>query len=143
MCPTVHTLQRSILQQILTKHIGADDRIHFSKRLTSYSQASPTSPITLQFKDGTVSACDLVIGSDGVRSAVRRMMFTDLAKDAEYRDQGEEAVRLRAMVEPIYSNQIAHRGLVPTSALSKAAFEHTRIPQLVCLLGRSSCSGPY
>ncbi|KAM5540139.1 hypothetical protein V8D89_006279 [Ganoderma adspersum] len=134
--PQLHTVQRSILQQVLTKHIGGDDKIHFSKRLTSYeSETSPAGPITLRFKDGTTATCDLVIGSDGVRSAVRRKMFTDLANQAQNRGRADEAVRLREMVEPVYSGQIAHRGLAPSSALSENAFEQTRSPQL--LIGKN------
>ena len=130
----MHTVQRSILQQVLTKHIGGNDKIHFSKRLTSYEYDDSTAgPITLHFKDGTTATCDLVIGSDGVRSAVRRTMFTDLANQAENRGQADEAARLREMVEPVYSGQIAHRGLAPSSALSENAFRETRSPQLVSL----------
>ncbi|PIL34430.1 hypothetical protein GSI_03205 [Ganoderma sinense ZZ0214-1] len=134
--PQLHTVQRSILQQVLTKHIGGDDAIHFSKRLTSYeSETSPTAPITLHFKDGTTATCDLVIGSDGVRSAVRRTMFTDLANHAENQGQTDEAAQLREMVEPVYSGQLAHRGIAPSSALSAYAFAQTRSPQL--LMGKN------
>lgn len=82
-----------------------------------------------------MATCDLVIGSDGFRSAVRRTMFNEFAEEAEKRGQPEEAVRLRGMVEPVFSGQIAHRGLAPPSALSQVAFEQTRTRQLVSLLG--------
>nr|VWO96890.1 Mannitol 1-phosphate dehydrogenase [Ganoderma boninense] len=133
--PQLHAVQRSILQQVLTKHIGAEERIHFSKRLSSYSDASPAGPITLHFKDGTTATCDLVIGSDGVRSAVRRTMFIDLANHAENHGQTEDAARLREMVEPVYSGQLAHRGIAPSSALSENAFAQTRSLQL--LMGKN------
>ncbi len=119
------------MQQLLAKHLDAGDRIHFSKRLTSYSEASPTDPITLNFKDGTAATCDLVIGSDGIRSAVRRTMFNDLADEAERGGQAEEAVRLRAMVDPIWSGQVAYRGLAPASALSEELLQYALAPQVV------------
>ncbi|KAI1789080.1 FAD/NAD(P)-binding domain-containing protein [Ganoderma leucocontextum] len=125
----IHTFHRSILQQLLAKHLDAGDRIHFSKRLASYSETSTTEPITLTFKDGTTAACDLVVGSDGIRSAVRRTMFNELGNEAEKRGQAEEAARLREMVEPAFSGQIAYRGLAPASALSPELLEY-------------SCTGP-
>ncbi|KAM5540130.1 hypothetical protein V8D89_006270 [Ganoderma adspersum] len=131
----LHTFHRSLLQQLLAKHLDAGDKIHFSKRLKSYSETSATEPITLNFKDGTTATCDLVIGSDGIRSAVRRTMFNELADEAEKRGKTEEAARLRDMVEPVYSGQIAYRGLVPTSALSDEIVEYTKAPLL--LLGKN------
>nr|VWO96893.1 Mannitol 1-phosphate dehydrogenase [Ganoderma boninense] len=115
----VHTFHRSILQKLLARHLDAGDRIHFSKRLASYSEVSPTEPITLSFRDGTTATCDLVVGSDGIRSAVRHTMFNDLADDAENSGQAEEAARLRTMVDPVFSGQVAYRGLAPASALSE------------------------
>ena len=134
----VHSVHRSVLQRILTKHIGDDDRIHCSKRLTSYSDSSPGagSEITLHFKDGTTATCDLVIGSDGIRSTVRQTMFDNLAQDAEGRGQTDEAARLRGMIEPVYSGHIAYRGLAPASALSETAFQNTRTLQLVSIFHR-------
>ncbi|KAM5540110.1 hypothetical protein V8D89_006250 [Ganoderma adspersum] len=129
----IHTFHRSILQQLLANRLDAGDRIQFSKRLASYSETSPTDPITLNFKDGTIATCDLVIGSDGIRSAVRRTMFNDLAKEAENRGQGEEAARLRTMVDPIWSGHVAYRGLAPTSGLSEELLQHALAePQVLC-----------
>ena len=132
---SVHTFHRSILQQLLANRLDAGDRIHFSKRLASYSETSPTDPIKLNFKDGTTATCDLVIGSDGIRSAVRRTMFNDFAKEAENRGQDEEAARLRSMVDPIWSGHVAYRGLAPASALSEELLQYALVsPQVVSLL---------
>lgn len=131
----VHTFHRSILQKLLAKHIDANNRIHFSKRLASYTETSPTDPITLNFRDGTTATCDLVIGSDGIRSAVRRTMFNDLANGAEKSGQVEEAARLRAMVDPIFSGQVAYRGLAPASALSEDLLQYAQLgPRIVRML---------
>ena len=128
-----HTFHRSVLQQVLAQHLDAGDRIHFAKRLASYSETSPTGPITLNFKDGTSATCDFVVGSDGIRSAVRRTMFNSFGDEAEKNGQAEEAARLREMVEPIFSGQIAYRGLAPASALSPELVEYSRGPQIVRL----------
>ncbi|PIL34400.1 hypothetical protein GSI_03175 [Ganoderma sinense ZZ0214-1] len=130
----VHTFQRSILQQLLAKQLDAGDSIHFSKRLISYSEVSPTDPITLNFKDGTTATCDLVIGSDGIRSAVRRTMFSGLADEAESRGQREEAEKLRNMIDPIWSGEVAYRGLAPANTLSEelSAYVLAALPQILC-----------
>ena len=127
----VHTFHRSILQQVLAKHLDAGDRIHFAKRLSSYSETSPTEPIALNFKDGTTATCDFVVGSDGIRSAVRRTMYNEFADEAAKRGEGDDAARLREMVEPIFSGQIAYRGLAHASALTPELLEYTRGPQMV------------
>ena len=134
MTRTVHTFQRSVLQQLLAKRLDAGNRIHFSKRLASYSETSPTDPITLNFKDGTTATCDLVIGSDGIRSAVRRTMYNELASESETRGDAEEAAQLREMIEPVFPGQIAYRGLTPASALPEDVLERARTAQIVCLL---------
>ena len=126
-----HTFHRSVLQKLLAKHLDANDRIHFAKRLSSYSETSPTEPITLNFKDGTTATCDLVVGSDGIRSAVRRTMYNGLGDEAAQRGDIDEAARLREMVEPVFSGQIAYRGLTPASALTPELVEFSRGPQNV------------
>ena len=127
----MHTFQRAVLQQLLAKHLDAGDKIHFSKRLSSYSESTPTNPVTLNFKDGSTATCDLVVGSDGIRSAVRRTMYNELATEAETRGKSEEAARLHAMVEPVFSGQVAYRGMVPTSALSEEVLTRARTAQIV------------
>lgn len=109
---------RSQLQQLLAKHLRApSETLHFSKRLASYTEpASPTStdPIVLCFKDGTEATCDVLVGSDGIRSAVRRTMYSALA-DAE--SDAAKAGALRTMVEPVWSGVVVHRGLVPAEVV--------------------------
>lgn len=66
-------------------------------------------------------------------------MFNEFADEAEKRGEVEEAARFRNVVEPVYSGQIAYRGLVPTSALSEEIIEYTKAPLLVCHLCFTSC----
>ena len=58
-----------------------------SKRLTSYSQSSSRQhPVRLEFQDGSTAACDVLVGADGVKSAVRAVLVRELA-DAARIDQ--------------------------------------------------------
>ncbi|EJF62089.1 FAD/NAD(P)-binding domain-containing protein [Dichomitus squalens LYAD-421 SS1] len=129
----LHTFQRSVLQQILSEKLDAKDRIHFSKRLTSYSEpTSPTEPIILHFKDGTTATCDIVIGSDGIRSSVRRTMFAKLSDESERHGHIEDASRTRVMVEPIWSGHVTYRGLILASELSEDLRRFASTPQILC-----------
>ena len=135
---------RSQLQQVLVNHLrNRSEILHFSKRLVSYtdptvsSSPSFTEPITLNFKDGTSATCDVLVGSDGIRSAVRRGMFTDLADAAELDSHLERAAELRQMVDPVWSGIVAHRGLAPTSAFAEKDLEDALKPTMVSVIVRN------
>ena len=71
---------------------------------------APTAP-TLAFADGSTASADVVIGADGIRSAVRESLF------------GPDA--------PRFTGHIVWRGLVPTDALPKGLIE----PDMTAWLG--------
>ncbi|KAH8111729.1 hypothetical protein DFH11DRAFT_1790494 [Phellopilus nigrolimitatus] len=103
---------------------------HFFKRLTSYSlpsASSPSSPLILNFKDGTTATCDVLIGSDGIHSATRHTLLELAAKDAEA-DGAEDGMKaaavLRGMVEPVWSGSVAYRGVIPREKLEKLNPNH-------------------
>ena len=73
---------------------------HPCKRLSSLTQNEEDGLVTLYFADGTTATADVVIGADGIRSAVRANMFSD-----------EERV------EPKWSGVTAYRALVTREAL--------------------------
>ncbi|KAH9939767.1 FAD/NAD-P-binding domain-containing protein, partial [Epithele typhae] len=128
--PTIYTFQRSMLQKLLAGHLRDPGNVlQFSKRLDTYTEPADgtTGPVILQFRDGTSASCDLLVGSDGIRSTVRRVMYTRLA-DAE---AGEKAEVLRSMIEPVWSGWVAHRGLIPTAMLSQEALAKMNRPLIV------------
>ena len=93
---TVQTFHRADLQKLLATHLRAYDKIQYAKRLASYVEhASEDGPIMLKFQDGTEATCDVLVGCDGIKSAVRRTMYTRLAEEAEVGGHAEEAVRLQ------------------------------------------------
>ena len=119
--------QRSQVQNLFAAHLrDADQMLHFSKRLASYVEPKDASePVVLHFKDGTEATCDLLVGSDGIRSAVRRTMFTLLAHETESADS-EQAAAMRSMIDPEWSGIVAYRGLAPTAALDEDVERETR-----------------
>ncbi|RPD58219.1 FAD/NAD(P)-binding domain-containing protein [Lentinus tigrinus ALCF2SS1-7] len=141
--PALLTFSRSDLQAVLAKHLHTADKIVYSKRLLAYvePEAGQLDPIVLQFKDGTTATCDLLVGSDGIRSAARRTMFNNLADAAEIRGDKEQAAKLRTMIEPVWSGQVVYRGLVPVDKLADSA--HSKdLQKTLILLGKDRASLP-
>ena len=114
---TVRPCHRAQFQMLLAKHVRDASTLHFSKRLASYEEpASPDEPIVLKFRDGSEATCDLLVGSDGIRSAVRRTMYTALA--AEEKDE-TRAAELLKIIDPVWSGIIVYRGLVPIESIAE------------------------
>ncbi|BCL77781.1 putative salicylate hydroxylase [Ktedonobacteria bacterium brp13] len=71
------------------------ERLHTGKHCQSLTQ--DTEHVYITFEDGTQVTADAVVGADGIHSVVRNTYHTD---------------------QPIFSNQIAYRGLVPMKRLT-------------------------
>lgn len=65
-------IHRADLQVILSGALGMDS-IHLDKRLTGIDDTGSAAVLT--FADGSTAEADLVIGADGARSTVRRLML--------------------------------------------------------------------
>ena len=72
-----------------------EERYHFNKTLLSYEKT--LAGVSAHFADGTTARADLLIGADGLRSAVR--------------------TRLCPGLEPEYAGYVAWRGTIAESAL--------------------------
>jgi 2-polyprenyl-6-methoxyphenol hydroxylase-like FAD-dependent oxidoreductase len=88
--PTV-ALHRGVLQQVLTEELS-DNSLFLNKKLTNIEQTAEK--VMSHFADGTVVESDILIGSDGVHSATRRLLW------------GEQPMR--------FSGQTCWRGIVKT-----------------------------
>jgi 2-polyprenyl-6-methoxyphenol hydroxylase-like FAD-dependent oxidoreductase len=66
------TIQRGQLQKVLVEALPAN-RLHTGKRLVELSQDDQH--VRVRFSDGNSVEADFVIGSDGIRSAVRRQIM--------------------------------------------------------------------
>ncbi|KAL1716835.1 hypothetical protein EV715DRAFT_204573 [Schizophyllum commune] len=107
-------VHRAEVQQIFLKYISKDIHFHLSHRLESYTYADANSPhrIHLKFRNGQSAHCDLLIGADGVNSAVRRAFLPRLAEKygrPEYKES----------IEPLFSGSCVYRGLIPREKLAE------------------------
>lgn len=75
-------IHRATLHEILLKHIGGT-KIHLNKKLKSLEQIN--GKVNLSFEDGTKNTAGIVIGADGIHSAVRKSIFNG----TELRDAGQ------------------------------------------------------
>lgn len=94
-----------------------------SKRLESYTQ-QPAEEITLHFQDGSTATCDILLGADGVKSAVRKSMLHEAASLAESQHRDADAAELRNLSEPHFSGFFCNRALIPAEKLSSISSQH-------------------
>lgn len=110
-------LRRSKLHDLLSE--GTD--IRFSKRLANITYSSDRKLVTAHFDDGSSATGRIIIGTDGARSAVRKLIVRAGAEAAESRRlpvcatfiqaryAAEQAVELRKH-HPLYLASIHPRG---------------------------------
>ncbi|KAH8822862.1 FAD/NAD(P)-binding domain-containing protein [Flagelloscypha sp. PMI_526] len=115
---------RASFQMDLLRHVSPSHQILCSKRLESYSQDPLTKEITIFFEDGTSDVCDLLIGADGVRSAVRRNLVSKEAEKARAAGLDAEAEAFLRCAEPCWSGMVVYRTLTPAENLKKTAPTH-------------------
>ncbi|KAK7057605.1 FAD/NAD-P-binding domain-containing protein [Favolaschia claudopus] len=95
-----------------------------SKRLVSYTEANASEPIQLHFQDGTTAECDVLIGADGIKSAVRASMYNALADKAEKEGRKEDAEKLRYNVKARFSGVEVYRAVISAEKLRSFSPDH-------------------
>ncbi|GJE93249.1 FAD-dependent monooxygenase [Phanerochaete sordida] len=113
---------RAEVLSLLTSNLPKEYRTHFGKRLVAYIDA-PGQPVQLHFKDGTTATCDLLVGSDGIKSSVRGELYEQLAARVEG-DDPARAQQLREYIPAKWTGIHMFRGLVPREKLEAACPDH-------------------
>ncbi|SHF62513.1 FAD-dependent oxidoreductase [Streptoalloteichus hindustanus] len=83
---------RRIVRRLLAH--GVRDTIRFGSTLTDYTEH--TAGVTVRFADGTVDEADLLVGADGIGSAVRRLRLPD----ATVNDSGLRLLQAKTPITP-------------------------------------------
>ena len=140
-------VHRAEFHEVLLNRLSSRCRTLSSKRLESYVQR-PGAPILLYFQDGSTATCDILIGADGLKSAVRKKMFQEAVTWAESQHQVTYAAELRNLSEPRFSGVFSYRTLIPAARLSSISPQHrvfSSAVQVRCTLLRVSdhCVLPY
>ncbi|KAG2452720.1 hypothetical protein HYH02_002952 [Chlamydomonas schloesseri] len=103
-------ISRTSLQNILYTALPAGT-VTFGRQLRAFAAPPPGQPgaVKVEFEDGSVETCDVLIASDGVRSKVRAQVLREAA--------GGEAApeKLR------YSGTVCWRGRIPRSRVGKGS----------------------
>lgn len=112
-------MHRQHMVAILERHVPASCKAHFKKRIVNYVEpeqdAHSMSPIKLEFADGTTATTDVLIGADGIRSAVRKTMFEAAASEDDRFDDTD----LQQYIDATFTGMFLYRGLVSTETLRK------------------------
>lgn len=116
-------LHRAEFHKVLLDRLSSRCRTFPSKRLESYVQQAGA-PIVLRFQDGSTTTCDILIGADGLKSAVRKTMFNEASLWAESQHRNADAAQLRSLSEPRFSGVLSYRALIPAAKLSSVSPQH-------------------
>lgn len=116
-------VHRAEFHEVLLNRLSSRCRTSTSKRLESYIQR-PGAPIMLHFQDGSTATCDILIGADGLKSAVRKTMYQEAATSAESQHRNADAAELRGMSKPRFSGVFSYRTLIPAERLSSISPQH-------------------
>lgn len=112
------TFHRADFQGLLIQHLPQSLRIQYSKRLQSYDRL-PSGQLELHFQDGSQTTCDVLVGADGIKSAVRSLLLHEQAEVAVAGGHQEEANVLLDSIAPTWTGTVAYRFLVPPEKLKE------------------------
>ena len=113
------SMHRQHMIAVLERHLPTSCKVHSRKQLVSYLEPEQedihsTSPIRLEFADGTTAITDVLIGADGVRSAVRKTMF-----EAAAEENGDSKMDLKQYIDATFTGMTVYRSLVSAEMLGK------------------------
>jgi salicylate hydroxylase len=105
-------MHRQHLVDLFKRHISSSCTVHFDKRLTEYdTQSSGT--LALHFADGSTATTDVLVGADGIRSAVRRTLFETIGPGIV------DPSKIRHYSDPSWTGTLVYRTILSAEKLSK------------------------
>ncbi len=130
-----YTFHRGELQKVMIQHLTSSHAVHTRKRLISYTTLKGS--VELHFQDGSTAQCDILVGADGVRSAVRGAMYTKLANAAVAAGDEEGAKALKEHISPVFSGTVIYRTLIRKDTLPEEAAQNPAFNKTEAMIVRS------
>lgn len=119
---------RPDFQNVLLQHLPSTCNLHVSKRIRSYFILE-SGRIELAFEDETTAIVDVLVGADGIKSAVRRTLLTQEAQNFRQRGSISRATEVQSSVDAIWSGIVAYRTVIPSDLLGKHYPNHPVLTQ--------------
>ncbi|KAH9478727.1 Salicylate hydroxylase [Psilocybe cubensis] len=118
------SIHRADVQEVLLKHISPSVKFHLAHRLNTYRRTK--NGIELEFKNGESVVCDLLVGADGINSAVRQTFISEGQDWSE-----EERIRQAA---PVWSGTYVYRDLIDSEVVRRVYPTHSALtkPMVYC-----------
>ena len=115
-------VHRAAFLDALVKHVDPQ-RAHFHKRCTHVTEPASGKGVVIHFQDGTTAEADVVLGADGIKSAVRRYVANSAS----------------ASLDPNvkFSNTICYRSLVPCTKATEAGCKTDFSDRPICFIGEN------
>lgn len=101
--------------------------VHFDKKITSITETA--SSVTATFADGTTDTADILIGADGIHSAVRKL-YIDPAQEPQYTGQS-------ALGAVVAANTVHHDSVNNLEGLNAALTAKGLFAVIPCSASRS------
>uniref|UniRef100_A0A0W0FYG3 FAD-binding domain-containing protein n=1 Tax=Moniliophthora roreri TaxID=221103 RepID=A0A0W0FYG3_MONRR len=80
--------------------------------------------------------CDVLLGADGLKSAVRRTLLGEKSRWAQSEGRYKEAAELMHSIDPVWSGTIAYRALIPSERLQARFPSHRTLTTPMQYLGK-------
>lgn len=122
-------MHRQHLVDLFKQHLSSSCTVHFNKRLTEYDAQSPGS-LVLHFADDSTATTNVLVGADGIRSAVRKTLF-------EIAGPGiVDPSKIRHYSDPSWTGTLVYRSVFPAEKLSKLDPNNVALKDLTLFCGK-------
>ncbi|KIM41421.1 hypothetical protein M413DRAFT_445432 [Hebeloma cylindrosporum] len=111
---------RADFQQALISRLSG--QLLLSHRLISYEETN--NEVRLEFLHGKTATCDLLVGMDGIKSAVRKFFLL------------KHGLPNSPSIHPIWTGTVAYRGLVPIKELEAELPGHRAVQTPMMYVGK-------